>query len=59
MNTASPSAQYFVRFGSPAADSGYGCFWREADIAFPLADVTFGVLADMPRSPGGVRDPHF
>jgi hypothetical protein len=32
MNTASPSAQYFVRFGSPAPDSGYGYFWREAAI---------------------------
>jgi len=28
MNTPWPSAQYFARFGSCAANSGYDCFWQ-------------------------------
>ena len=44
MNTAWPSAQYFVRFGSRAPNSGYDCLRRLADIASAVGTPAVGLF---------------
>ncbi len=60
MNTPWPSAQYFARFGSRAANSGYDYFWHLTDIV-QVADLGIRVQvrkhANRVRSHGRDRGP--